>query len=115
MTGSPQALHWLLRAKRNPRHRFAVTVGVVALCCRVVTATGAAAGLVPEPPAIAEEFSYPVLAEGGEWCVVGVAAGVGDLVRFDGEHRLVAHHANIKLVHAALPALNWQGPQVPRA
>jgi hypothetical protein len=44
-----------------------------------------------------------------------VAAGMCDLVWFDGEHCCVAGHADIKLVHAALPALKWQGPQVPRA
>jgi hypothetical protein len=37
------------------------------------------------------------------------------LIRLYSEQRLVACHADIKLSHAALPALNWHEPQVPRA
>jgi hypothetical protein len=63
---------------------------------------------------ITDQFVDLFDAEDGKGCVVGVAAGVGDLVWFDCEHRLIADRADIEFGHAALPALNWQGPQVPR-
>ena len=78
-------------------------VGGVALRCWVVAAAGAAARLLPEPVEIAKKFSYLVFVEGWWWCVVGVAAGVGDLVWFNGRHCCVARHADIERVHWAQP------------
>jgi hypothetical protein len=43
---------------------------------------------------IADQFGDPVEAEGWQWCVVGVAAGVCDLVWFDSEHCFVADDAS---------------------
>jgi hypothetical protein len=42
-------------------------------------------------------------AENREWRVVGVAAGVGDLVWLYSEHCCVARHADIERVHWAQP------------
>jgi hypothetical protein len=50
---------------------------------------------------IADQFSNLVEAEDWLCCVVGVAAGVCDLVWFDGEHCCVARHADIERVHWA--------------
>jgi hypothetical protein len=51
------------------------------------------------PTEVADQLDDLVDAEDWLWCVVGVAAGVGDLVRFDSEHRLVARDADVERVH----------------
>jgi hypothetical protein len=54
---------------------------------------------VRAPTEITDQFVDLVEAENWLCCVVGVAAGVGDLVRFDSEHRLVARDADVERVH----------------
>jgi hypothetical protein len=57
------------------------------------------------PTEITDQCSNLGDAEDWMWCVVGVAARMGDLVWFDREHCCVARHADAERVHWAQPVV----------